>query len=330
MSSKSDNGSLNRRDFFLAAAAAAAAAGLSPKSSPGAETKFLPVPGSKLPTRVLGKTGAEVPILTFGCGSRWLTYEEDEGLRVMNEAIDGGITFLDTAHSYGNGLSESRIGKLMPERRRQVLIQTKIPDRDPDTWQRSLETSLKRLNVDYVDTCLIHSLGQDNDLDELEKGAIDCLHKAKEQGLVRWIGVSSHTSGPTLAKFLRRHRMDVVQCGLNVATNGPHDMGFEELVLPLAVEQGLGIIAMKVMGQDQIVNKYEAFGYDTCLRYSLSLPVTTATVGMPKPEHLTMNLALVRDFKPYNPEEMQQIKEKAAGEIQSSFIDHMHGHSDFA
>ena len=331
MSVKRVNENLNRRDFILAAAAtAAAAAGLAPGSLRGADTKFHPIPASTLPTRVFGKTGAKIPLLTFGSGSRWMMYEEEEGLRVINEAIDSGITYLDTAHNYGSGKSEEWIGKLMPERRKQVLIQTKIADRDPDGFQQKLELSLKRLKVDYLDMCLIHSLEQDDDLEALEKGVIDRLYKAKEQGLTRWIGISSHTSGATLAKFLRRHKVDAIQCGLNVATNGPHDMGFEELVLPLAVEQGSGITAMKVMGQDMIANKYEAYGYDTCLRYSLSLPVTAATVGMPKPEHLKKNLELVRNFKPFSPEEMQALKKKAAGEIQSSFIEHMRGHSDFA
>ncbi len=92
----------------------------------------------------------------------------------------------------------------------------------------------------------------------------------------------------------------------------------------------LGIIAMKVMGQDQIVGVYPQYDYARCLRYALSLPITTATVGMPKKEHLKLNLKVVRDFKPYSPEEMQEIKRQASGEIKISFRNFMAGHDDVA
>jgi len=327
-----NNDAINRRQFLArGAAAAAVAASLSGAGLFAGESgKFHPIPGSSLPTRAYGRTGARIPLLSFGSGSRWLMYEEQEGLRVMSEAIDSGVIFLDTAHNYGNGESERRIGLLMPERRKQVLVQTKIAERDPSRFRASLETSLQRLRCDYVDMCLIHSLEQADDLERVERGVVDELFKAKAEGLTRWVGVSSHTSGPVLAQFLTRHPVDAIQCGLNVATNGPYDMGFEEQVLPLAVEKGLGITAMKVMGQDNIVGKYPEFDAASCLRYSLSLPVTAATVGMPKPEHLRQNLELVRSFKPFSPEQMQALKEKAQGEIQTSFHEFMRCHHDWA
>ena len=100
--------------------------------------------------------------------------------------------------------------------------------------------------------------------------------------------------------------------------------------LSLAVEQNLGIIAMKVMGQDQIVGKYDRFDYATCLRYALSLPITSATVGMPKREHLAANLEVVRKFKPYGEEEMEKIKAEAGREIKTSFAEFIAGHDDVA
>lgn len=325
----------NRREFFTrtTAAAAAAAATFSAGRLPAAESPFHPIPASSLPKRAFGKTGAQLPILTFGSGSRWMMYEKvDEALTVINHAIDSGIIYLDTAHGYGDGKSETQIGMLMPARRKDVLIQTKLATRDPDQWQRDLELSLKRLKVDYVDTLIIHSLENDDDLAKVEAkgGPAELVFKAKEQKLARWAGISGHTNGATMAKFLSRHPVDMVQMALNVATNGPFDMGFEENALPVAVEKGLGIIAMKVMGQDLIVNKYEKYDYRTCIRYSLSLPVTSATIGHPKPEHLDLNLEVVRNFKPFTPEEMSRLKAQAAEEVKTSFMDFMHGHSDVA
>ena len=328
------DGKITRREFIAGSAAAAAAAvGIGASGLRAGDSRFHPIPTSPLPTREFGKTGARIPILTFGCGSRWQMYDsDDEALAVLQSAIDGGVRYLDTAHNYGGGHSEEKLGMIVPGIRKQVLIQTKIATRDPNQWWKDLELSLKRMKIDYLDMCLIHSLEHDDDLEALEVkgGAIEQLYKAKEQGLTRWIGVSSHTNSTTMAKFLRRHKVDAIQMALNVSTNGPQDMGFEENALPVAVEQGIGITAMKVMGQDLIVGKYDKYDAATCLRYSLSLPVTAATVGMPKPEHLEKNLAVVRDFKPFSPEEMARIKSEAAVEVKNAFVEGMAGHSDFA
>jgi hypothetical protein len=130
-----------------------------------------------LPHRVLGRTGASVSILAFGCGSRFLMYE-DEGaaLEALNRAIDLGITYLDTAYSYGDGKSETRVGKVMATRRKEVFLATKIPDRTRDGFLRRLEGSLKRLQVDHVDLVHIHSLGRADDLAKLE-AADGALHR---------------------------------------------------------------------------------------------------------------------------------------------------------
>src|SRR6185295_3011759 len=83
-----------------------------------------------LPSRTLGRTGAQVSILAFGCGSRFLMYQdEDKAIAALNRAIDLGITYLDTAYAYGDGKSESRVGKAMATRRKEVWLATKIPDR---------------------------------------------------------------------------------------------------------------------------------------------------------------------------------------------------------
>ncbi len=323
---------ITRREF-IAGGAAVVAVGISGVKLHAADSRFHVVPPSPLPTRALGKTGARLPILTFGCGSRWMMYEDAQAVAVIERALDGGIIYLDSAHDYGkDGRSEKLIGTLMPARRKEVLIQTKISDRDPDSWWRTFENSLKRLNVDYVDTLLIHHLGHDDDLAEIERkgGVLEQLYSAREQKLARWIGFSSHTDGATAARFIRSHDVDTVQMAINVATNGPYDLGHEERALPAAVEKGIGIIAMKVMGQDRIANKYDEFDAATCLRYSLSLPVSTATVGMPKPEHLERNLALVREFKPFAPDRMAELKERASGEIETSFLDFMRNHHDTA
>ena len=122
-----------------------------------------------IPSRTLGRTGAQVSILAFGCGSRFLMYKDEESaLAILNRAIDLGITYLDTAYSYGDGESEIRVGKVMASRRKEVWLATKIPDRTRDEFLRRLEGSLKRLRTDHVDLVHIHSLGQADDLAKIE------------------------------------------------------------------------------------------------------------------------------------------------------------------
>ena len=155
-----------------------------------------------LPRRVLGRTGAKVSILAFGCGSRFLMYEDEEkAAAVLDHAIDNGISYLDTAYAYGDGKSETRVGNVMASRRKEVWLATKIPDRTRDGLLRRLEGSLKRLQTDHVDLLHIHSLGNADDLAKIEapQGALKGLFEAREQKMAHAIGMTrSHlinTSG---------------------------------------------------------------------------------------------------------------------------------------
>src|SRR5205823_5104819 len=212
---------------------------------------------ASLPKRTLGRTNAKVSILAFGCGSRFLMYEEEEkAIAALNHAIDLGITYLDTAYAYGDGKSESRVGKVMATRRKDVWLATKIPDRTRDAFLRRLEGSLTRLQTDHVDLVHIHSLGQADDLEKIEApdGALKGLLEAREQKLTRFIGMTSHTNGEVLATAIQRHDLDCVQMALNASRNGR----FEELALPAANAKDLGIIAMKVTGQEFLLGSAAA------------------------------------------------------------------------
>ena len=130
----------------------------------------------KLPTRAFGKTGATVPILAFGCGSRYLAYkDDDEAVGILSRAIDLGYTYIDTANNYGNGKSEERVGRVMAKRRGDVFLQTKIAARKGDEAQRQIEASLKRLQTDKLDVLHIHSLTSMEDLTAIE--AVDGVFK---------------------------------------------------------------------------------------------------------------------------------------------------------
>ena len=280
-----------------------------------------------LPTRALGKTGAKVSILAFGCGSRFLMYkDEDSATQILNRAIDLGITYLDTAYSYGDGESETRVGKVMASRRKEVWLATKIPDRTRDGFLRRLEASLKRLQTDHVDLVHIHSLGHADDLEKIEAadGALKGLMEAREQKMARFAGMTSHTDGEVMAKAIQRHDLDCVQMALNASRNGR----FEELALPAANAKNLGVIAMKVTGQEFLVGDGAGKAdMKALLRYSMSLPVTTAVVGMPRPEMLAGNVETARSFSPLNDEEKDRLR-KQVGSSREGLEKRLVGHLD--
>ena len=268
-------------------------------------------PVSPLPLRTLGRTSAKVSILAFGCGSRFLMYaEEEQAQAALNHAIDLGITYLDTAYAYGDGKSESRVGQVMASRRNEVWLATKIPDRSRDEFLRRLESSLKRLRTDHVDLVHIHSLRQADDLAKIEApdGALKGLLEAREQRMARFIGMTSHTNGEVMARAIERHDLDCVQMALNASRNGR----FEELALPEANKKNLGVIAMKVTGQEFLLgNDAGKADITPLLRYSMSLPVTTAVVGM-RLEMLQHNVEVARSFSPLSGKEMDRMRREIA------------------
>jgi len=316
---------ISRRRFLenLGVGAAAGAGLLLTKEHARAEGA-----SAMLPSRVLGRTGAKVSILAFGCGSRFLMYKDEESATaILNRAIDSGITYLDTAFAYGDGESESRVGQVMAMRRKEVWLATKIPDRTRDGFLRRLEGSLKRLKTDHVDLVHIHSLGHPDDLAKIEEpdGALKGLMEAREQKMARFAGMTSHTDGEVMAKAIERHDLDCVQMALNASRNGR----FEELALPAANKRNLGVIAMKITGQEFLVGDGSGKANMTSLlRYSMSLPVTTAVVGMPKPEMLAHNVEIARGFSPLDDQEKERIRQQVGPSregLEKKLVGHVDG-----
>lgn len=280
-----------------------------------------------LPHRTLGHTGAKVSILAFGGGSRFLMYgDEEKGGQALNHALDLGITYVDTAYEYGNGKSETWVGKVMATRRKEVWLATKIPDRTRDAFLSRLEGSLKRLQTDHVDLLHIHDLRHADDLARIEApdGALKALLEAKEQKMTRAIGMSSHTDGAVMAQAIERHPLDCVQMALNATGTGE----FEKTALAAANRKGLGVIAMKVFGQEFLIGTEGGkMDVDTLLHFAMSLPVTTAVAGMPHIEMLEHNIELARNFKPYSPERMNQLRHDM-GVLHDDMQHHLVGHVD--
>jgi aryl-alcohol dehydrogenase-like predicted oxidoreductase len=315
---------LTRREFIEKTTLTVASASVLPALlTEEAEAK------TKLPQRILGRTGVKVPIIAFGCGSRFLMYEEEEeALKILNRVIDLGITYLDTAMDYGKGLSETRVGKVMASRRKEVWLATKVAPgaRTYDTAMREVEQSLKRLQTDRVDLLHLHSLSTAEDLAKIEAkdGAIHALYKLREQKVARFIGMTSHTDGAVMAKAIEHNDLDCVQMAMNPA----RALQFEELALPAAKKKNLGVILMKVTAQEKLLGEGAGkAAINDLIRYALSLPVSTAVMGMPKAEFIDQNVAAAAAFKPMKTGEMDKLRAQVAPQ-RASLERFFHHHRD--
>jgi len=265
-----------------------------------------------MPRRVLGRTGVSVSILAMGCGSRFLAYPADQATAALEKAVGLGINYLDTAVDYGKGESETRVGRFLAARRRDVFVATKIPPaaRGRDAAMREVEASLKRLQTDHVDLLHLHGLADAADLAKIEApdGALKALYELRAQKVARFVGMTSHADGAVMARAIERHDLDCVQ----MAMNPSRALRFEELALPAANRKNLGVILMKVTGQDKLLGAGKA-ETASLLRYAWSLPISTAVCGMPKMEFLEANVAAARAFvTPFSPAEMDRLRRQYA------------------
>jgi predicted aldo/keto reductase-like oxidoreductase len=320
---------MNRRQFLETVAV-----GLI--TSPGLAS----LPSQGIPKRAFGRTGIQVPIIGFGSGSRFLMYEQEEkAIEAVNRAIDLGICYIDTAHAYGEGRSEERIGRLMTARRKEVVLATKIPGRTAEEARRQIELSLHRLRTDRLDVLHIHALKGLEDLKQIEArgGVLEALYEAREQKVTRAIGITCHAAPDALRSALERHDFDCTQMALNAGLASMADTSkgmkatpagpasFERLALPVATRKHLGVIAMKVFGQEQLLG---AAPLESLLSYALSLPVSLASVGMPRFEHIEHNAKFAQSFTPMSVRERRRLEQSIESGRKLALINFLADHQD--
>jgi predicted aldo/keto reductase-like oxidoreductase len=227
-------------------------------------------------------------------------------------------------------VSETRVGKVMATRRKGVFLATKVQDRNGDKAMRIIEGSLKRLQTDHVDLLHVHGLGDEKDLAAIEApdGVLQVLYKLRKEKVARAIGVTCHSDPSVLKTALERHDFDCVQMALNAglvgAAPGPVPSSFQSIALPVAQRKNMGVIAMKVCAQEKLLGKAP---FEKLLLYSMSLPVASAVVGMPKVEHLETNVEVARSFKPLPAAEMEELSTRLSASTKASidrfFLDHI-------
>jgi uncharacterized protein len=258
-------------------------------------------PGEPIPKRAFGRTGEQVSILGLGGFHLGLPATDAEAVRLVHAAADGGITFLDNAWDYNDGVSEKRMGKAIADRRDQVFLMTKVctHGRDGKVAMRQLEESLKRLRTDHLDLWQIHEVVFD---DEPAKhfapgGVVEAMDRARAQGKVRYVGFTGHKSPSLhLSMLARDYAWDSCQLPLNCFDASFRS--FERDVLPELNRRGIAPIGMKSLGGDGRAIKAKVVSAPDALAYALSLPVATVVSGIESMRVLKQNLAVAQGFEP--------------------------------
>lgn len=340
---------ISRREFIGSAIGAVSLGVANTKASLG--------PSNRLPTRPFGRTGLRTSVLAIGCASRLMVYsDEDRILEALNLALDCGITYFDTAQAYGGGMSETLVGKATKGRRNGLILATKTQARTADEVMRRAEQSMKRLQVDQLDVLHIHELLGPDDLKRIEAkgGAIEGVYELRDRKMVRCIGISCHGNPDALAQALESHDFDCTQMALNAGLQGkmPNWLGFlkedqedmfsralppvpqpgasfQERVLPIALRKNLGIIAMKATGQEGLIGTGPGKASATDLiRYSLSLPVSVVSVGMPRLDFIRQDTTFARNFTPMSEAEMREFAQRISSANQAALDRRFQHHRD--
>jgi len=332
--SKKTDSKIERRDLLKLGTAAAA--GFVAKGVMGGEPKQMPgLPNNPLtpkamPTRNLGKTGYQVGIFSLGGQSALEKADNfDVAVPLIEKALDLGINYVDTSARYGgteHRWSEQYFGRVMKTRRSEAYLATKSHDRTRDGSWKLLERSLELLNTDHIDLWQMHALSRMEQVEEsfAKGGAIEAFVEARDQGIVRHLGISGHADPDVLIAAIERFDFDTVLLALNAAD--PHYLSFKERLLPLAVEKEMGIIGMKIPARGLILESWKTpddpdsrFGKTVpgtlnmteAMRYVLSLPVSTVIIGCDDIPQLEENVEIARSFNPMNDEQLAELETRA-------------------
>jgi len=265
----------------------------------------------KMPTRKLGKTGVEVGLLSLGGqGSLERQGKEKNCVEIIERAYELGVNYFDTSPIYGP--SEDYYGKALTGFRNKIFLASKTDDRTKDGSLRLIEKSLKRLKTDYLDLWQIHHLDKMEEVDQVtaKDGALQALLEMQEQKVIRFLGFTGHEDPKILLEMSKRHRFDTVLCPVNPADTHVKP-SFQDVMIPEAKKQKLGIIGMKVFAQGHLLHPEGITTSWEVISFALSQPVSTIIVGCDCVAQLEENVILAKAFRQLTDSELTTIKDKA-------------------
>jgi Predicted oxidoreductases of the aldo/keto reductase family len=262
----------------------------------------------EIPKRVFGKTGEKLTIIGQASG-RFPMCGYEDAKAITLRAYELGINYFDTARLYWNGKSEEVFGEVLKPFRKNIFLTSKSAERSRKGAEADLEKSLKALRTDYLDLWQIHQVSTMQEVEEIfaPGGAIEAFEAAKKAGKARFIGFTGHHDPEVHLAMLKRYdKYDTILMPLNPAD--PAYLSFEKNVLPIAVERGMGIQAMKSTANSRLLH---SISLKDCLSYVLSLPIHCLALGCTTIGQIEDDVRIAKQFKPLAPEQMAQIRTRA-------------------
>ncbi|WP_413467419.1 aldo/keto reductase [Pleurocapsa sp. FMAR1] len=312
---------ISRRDVFkLASASGLVAAGLAAskpiikpllaQDAPASEV----IEGEML-YRQLGRTGEKVSVIGLGGHHIGRPKNEQFAIELIQTAIDRGINFMDNCWDYHDGGSELRMGKALQNGYRdRVFLMTKIDGRTKESAAKQIDESLQRLRTDRIDLLQHHEIIRLEDPDRVfaPGGSMEAVLEAQKAGKVRYIGFTGHKDPLVHLRMLdiakqNNFRFDAVQMPLNVMD--AHFRSFERQVLPVLVENEIGVLGMKTMG-DPYILKSKTVTPIECLHYTMNLPTSTVITGIEKMPILDQAFKAVKTFQPMSEEQVNALLDR--------------------
>jgi aryl-alcohol dehydrogenase-like predicted oxidoreductase len=265
--------------------------------------------------RTLGKTGEKVSAI--GLGGYHIGHPPDpaDATGIVRRAVDRGITFMDNCWDYHGGESERRMGMALRDGYRQkVFLMTKFDGRTKDATARQVNDSLKRLQTDHIDLIQYHEniRLEDPDLFFADNGPLEALMEAKRAGKIRYIGFTGHKDPLVHLRMLEeaaQHNFHFDTCQMPLNVMDAHFRSFGHQVLPKLVEQGIGVLGMKSMGDGNILKSGRVTAME-CLHYALNLPTSVVITGCERIAILDQAIEAVQTFKPMSPAEVWALLAK--------------------
>jgi predicted aldo/keto reductase-like oxidoreductase len=283
-----------------------------------------------LPRRSFGRHPEKLSTVGFP-GLALVHYDQKQCDQGVRKAFDQGVNYFDVAPAYGNGEAETKMGVAMQGiDRNRYFLACKTKMRTKDDARRELEKSLKLLKTDHFDLYQLHHLVRPEDVRRAlgPGGAMEAVLEAKQQGKVKHIGFSAHTTKAAL-DALKGFRFDSVMFPINFVEYYLRDFGKD--VLALAAEKGAAVLAIKPMSRGlwpqgaQRTRKWwyrsveEAKEVQLAMRFTLSLPGVVAGIPPSFLDLLDKAIAGAKEYRPPTEAELGELKQ-IAKDCQSVFL----------
>ena len=280
-----------------------------------------------LPTRVLGATGERVTVIGVGGFHIGRARDAALGVRIVREAIDEGVNFLDNAWCYNRGESERIMGEaLRGGYRERAFLMTKNHGRDGETYRRQLEESLRRLETDVIDLVQFHDIREDAEPGRIAaEGALEAAIRARDEGKIRYVGFTGHLHPDLHRRMLELDfPWDTVQLPVNLLDRA--HLSFSEGIVPILRQRGIGVIGMKSLAGGRIVERTDVSARQA-ISYALSEPIDTLVTGIDSLDVLRQNLEIARSWVPMADDERTQLLRRTADVAATGSLEYYKQHA---